>query len=91
MAVTGRIAQVIAVVTVFVTGGILGAFGLKLMAEFSTGLSNPNATSAINYAVQGILTLFQYWPIVALAVVAGIVISVIFGLFGGGRARKRGR
>lgn len=85
-----RIADVVSLMVIFVSAGILGAFGLKLMSEFSTGLSNPNATTAINYAIQGVLTLFQYWPILALAVIAGVVIAVVFGLFGGA-GKRRGR
>ena len=78
---TGKLGAVIGVVLILVIAGIIGAFGLKLMGEFSSGLSNENATSAINYATEGIMTLFQYWPIIALAIVAGIVLTVIFAIF----------
>lgn len=69
------------VVLVLVLGGIFLSIGLLLLTEFrdEIGTANVEAYEGANDTITGIAEFGDWWDIIVLAIVAGIIISVVLG------------
>lgn len=74
------------VILVLVLGGIFLSLGLLLLTEFrteieesSTNAINESAYAGTNNTIAGLGEFGDWWDIIVLAIVAGIIISIVLG------------
>jgi flagellar biosynthesis protein FlhB len=74
------------VALVFVVTVIVGALGVKIVADVGTQINNTQAQTVVNTGISALQVLFQWLPLLALVIVAVIIIALLLrGFpFGGG-------
>lgn len=73
----------------FVLVGVMLAIGAYILSEINTSAgftAGSTETNVIGNASAGLLNLGTWLPLIALVIAAGIVIAVLVGSFGMGRA-----
>ena len=70
-----------------VLAGIVLVFGIVMSQELrDTQTSGTDAYAAANKTLIGLSGFSDFWPLIILAVVIGVVLAIVLGVFGG---RKR--
>ena len=71
---------------VFVVTIVVGALGVKIVADVGAQMNNTQAQTVVNIGITALQVLFQWLPLLALVIIAVIIIALLLrGFpFGGG-------
>lgn len=67
----------------FVILAVVLSIGARILAQIKSSTTDPNATALISQGQQGLSTLGEWIPIVALATAGVLVLGLIIRSFGG--------
>ena len=85
----GQVSNLAPAILALVFAAVVLVFGLVMTQELrDTQESGTEAYRAANLTVFGLGTFADFWEIIVLAIVIGVVIGILLVVFGGGR---RGR
>ena len=78
-----QISSIISAVIAFVVMGIVVAVGMSILGQTKTTVTDGNATAAIATVISSTNTMVGFLPIVAIALIGGVVIFLVMRYFGG--------
>ena len=84
----GQVSNLAPAILALVFAAIVLVFGLVMTQELrDTQTSGTEAYRAANLTVFGLGTFADFWEIIVLAIVIGVVIGILLVVFGGRRGR----